>query len=143
MLDSIGLVNLITNSNITSTSDFYFFISSTFNIPINVVQGFSIYSVKILPQLERESEKNHPIPTRYYNLIKNDCLTSIFPDEMFTEDELPIFLRVRCGFWELFVSCAGLAGSAAGIVTTGWSVAGAIGFAASAYGYGSAIADCL
>ena len=148
LLDSVELINLATNANIASLDEFYYFVSTTFNVPVEVVQGFSIYSAKILPQLVRESEQNHPIASRYYNLIKYDCLISIFPDEMFEGDELSVLIRAKCGFWNLFASCAGLAASAAGAVmvetwTVGVGTVVAVGLVSSAYSYGSAIADCL
>lgn len=146
--DSFNLIVLAQNSTISSFSEFCSFISGNFKIPLEIVKGTCIYSAKVLPNLLRENENNHPIAERWYFLIKSGCISTILPHEMFINDTLEVNIRKGCSFWELFTSCAGLAASVAGAVTietvtVGAGTIAAVGVAASGYGYYHAVKKCL
>ena len=145
--DSLTLINLANNAGVSSFSEFCSFVSNTFNIPLEIVKNTCKYSAKVMPFLERETVNNHPIADRWYSLIKTHCISTILPQDMFLNDTLQIELR-KCGFWNVFGNCAGLAVSCYGAVTVevwtlGVGTAAAIGIAWSAYSYYQAIKECL
>ena len=142
-LDSIEILNLVVNASIEDLEDFYLFYSNTFDIPFKIVENAFIYSAKIQKELEKETELHHPIADRWHLLIKNGCLNSVYPPDIFDADQLSVILRHKCSFWGLFTSCAGLALWCASVVVTGPTVIGVAGSVVSAVSYGMAIADCL
>lgn len=141
--DSLKLFNLAQNSGINSLEEYYNWVHITFGVSRNISEKFALYSNLVLPQLQQENIRNHPIADRYYFLLESGCINSNIQYEDFSD-----YLRRGCGFWSVFGNTVGLAASVAGAVTTevwtlGTGTAVAISLGISAYSYGTAIAGCF
>lgn len=144
VLDSIRNTQLAYSSNIQSLEAYYIWVANTFQMPKNIVTNFAKYSFLIQSELSKESIRNHPIATRYYELIQSGCLVSNLEFDSFYVEG-----RARdCGFWDLFLNTVGFAGSIASAVTVEvWTVGTgtvvAIGLVTTGISYGNAVRKCL
>lgn len=141
--DSLQLVFVSSNISFNSFKDYCIWVENTFSIPRDITTKFGYYSNKILPDLQQENLRNHPIADRYYFLIENGCINSNIDFIGFYSN-----LRKGCGFWSVFGNTVGLAASVAGAVvvetwTLGVGTAAAISLGVSAYSYGSAVTECF
>ncbi|MEZ4906528.1 MAG: hypothetical protein R2771_02540 [Saprospiraceae bacterium] len=104
--DSIQLAQLMSLYELNNMEDYYYFFYETWNVPINVVKQYTQLILKLKSNLERETEGNHTIASRYYSLIKSDCLSSNLPLYFFEDEELGDFIvRKPCTFWGVFSTC--------------------------------------
>jgi hypothetical protein len=139
--DSLELMSLMENVEFSSPEVIYQFISDIFDIPYDIVIiNFQLTS-ELLPQLKLETLTNHPIATRYYDLIQNNCIYSVWDINGFDS-------RKGCSFLDVFTSASALALSIFGAglvetVTVGTGTFVAATIIISAYQYADQIYDCI